>query len=69
MRAGNVVIQLPWAVTVSAWILAQVSDMGDALDRLREGEQFVERQAARGLIVTCGWTTTRSGAPVCCSVA
>jgi tetratricopeptide (TPR) repeat protein len=55
VRAGNVVIQLPWAVSSSAWILAQVGETSDALDRLREGEQLLERQAERKLVATAGW--------------
>ena len=54
-RAGNVVIQLPWAVSSSAWILAQVGEMSNALDRLQEGEQLLEQQMERELIVTAGW--------------
>jgi class 3 adenylate cyclase/tetratricopeptide (TPR) repeat protein len=55
VRAGNVVIQLPWAISSSAWILARVGETGDALDRLREGEQLVERQTERKLVATAGW--------------
>ncbi len=35
----------------SAWALAQLGEAGEALSRLREGEQLVERQAARGVSV------------------
>jgi len=55
MKAGNVVIQLPWAISSSAWILAQVGETGDSLDRIREGEQLLERQMERNLIATVGW--------------
>jgi len=55
VQAGNVVIQLPWAIASSAWVLAQVGDADNALDRIHEGEQLLEKQAARGLIATCGW--------------
>ena len=54
-RAGNVVIQLPWAISSSAWALAQLDQLNSALDRIREGEQLLERQAARELVVTSGW--------------
>lgn len=54
-REGNVIIQLPWAIASSAWVLAQLGDASAALDRAREGEQLLERQAARELVVTRGW--------------
>ena len=54
-REGNVIIQLPWAVSSSAWILAQLGEAGIALDRIREGELLLERQTARELVATNGW--------------
>jgi tetratricopeptide (TPR) repeat protein len=45
-RTGNIGLSLPRAVAFSAWILAQVGD-AEALPRLREGEQLLERQATR----------------------
>jgi tetratricopeptide (TPR) repeat protein len=48
-RAGNIGLSLPRAVAGSAWALAQVGD-AEALPRLREGEQLVERQAARSSV-------------------
>ena len=54
-RAGNVLIQLPWAISSSAWVLAQLGEASDALDRLREGEVLLARQASRELVVTSGW--------------
>ena len=39
-----------WAVTSSAWALAQLGEASEALNRLQEGEQLLERQAARGLV-------------------
>ena len=55
VRTGNVVFQLPAAVASSAWALAQLGEASEALDRLREGEQLLERQAARGLVAYRGW--------------
>lgn len=55
VRAGNVVIQIPWAISSSAWILAQIGEVSSALDRLREGEQLLERQIERKLVATAGW--------------
>jgi class 3 adenylate cyclase/tetratricopeptide (TPR) repeat protein len=45
---GNIGISLPHAVAASAWVLAQGGEASTALSRVREGEQLVERQAARG---------------------
>jgi DNA-binding SARP family transcriptional activator len=50
IRSGNVVLLLPLAVTSFAWVLAQLGDASEALNRLREGERLVERLAARGII-------------------
>ena len=50
LRARNVVLQLPMAVAFFAWVLAQLGEASEALNRLREGEQLLERAAARGFI-------------------
>jgi tetratricopeptide (TPR) repeat protein len=55
LRTGNVVLLLPWAVSFSAWVLAQFGEASEVLDRLREGEHLLERQAVRGLIGYQGW--------------
>jgi tetratricopeptide (TPR) repeat protein len=47
-RDADLVLQLPWAVVSSAWVLAQLNEKGAALSRLREGEQLLEEHAARG---------------------
>jgi tetratricopeptide (TPR) repeat protein len=54
-RAGNVVLHLPWAVASSAWVSAQLGETSHSLDRLREGEQLLERQAATGIAAHLGW--------------
>jgi class 3 adenylate cyclase/tetratricopeptide (TPR) repeat protein len=54
-RAGNVVVHLPWAVAPSAWVLAQLDEASEALNRLREGEQLIERQAATGIVAYRAW--------------
>jgi tetratricopeptide (TPR) repeat protein len=56
LRAGNVVIQTPWAIAASAWVLAQLGEASAAPDRVREGEQLLERQAARGIVAHRSWT-------------
>ena len=55
VRAGNVVLHLPSAVAASAWVLAQLGEASEALNRLREGEQLVERLAARGVVFQRDW--------------
>jgi tetratricopeptide (TPR) repeat protein len=54
-RTGNVVLALPSAVAASAWVLAQLDEASEALNRLREGEQLLERQAARGIVGQHDW--------------
>ena len=49
-RTGNIGLSLPHAVAASAWVLAQVGEVREALTRLREGEELLERQAARGVV-------------------
>jgi transcriptional regulator with AAA-type ATPase domain/tetratricopeptide (TPR) repeat protein len=48
-RTANVV-NLLGALAFSAWVLAQHGEASEALNRLREAEQLVERLAARGLV-------------------
>jgi tetratricopeptide (TPR) repeat protein len=55
VRTGNVVVLLPGAVASSAWALAQLGEAGEALNRLREGEQLLERFAARGIVGYRAW--------------
>jgi class 3 adenylate cyclase/tetratricopeptide (TPR) repeat protein len=55
LRAGNVVLLLPRMVASSAWALAQLGEASEALNRLREGEQLLERAAARGIVGQSGW--------------
>jgi class 3 adenylate cyclase/tetratricopeptide (TPR) repeat protein len=53
LQSGN--IQLPWAVASSAWALAQIGEASRALNRVREGEQLLERQVARGIVAHRSW--------------
>jgi class 3 adenylate cyclase/tetratricopeptide (TPR) repeat protein len=55
VRTGSP-LHLPLAVAYSAWALAQIGDLREALNRLREGEQLVERQAAGGVVFQHGWS-------------
>jgi tetratricopeptide (TPR) repeat protein len=54
-RTGNVVLALPFSVACSAWVLAQLDEASEALNRLREGEQLLEHAAARGIVGHLGW--------------
>src|SRR5262249_4746166 len=44
LRAGTVVAQLSTAIASSAWALAGLGEAREALERLQEGEQLLERQ-------------------------
>jgi tetratricopeptide (TPR) repeat protein len=61
IRPANVVLALPIAVASSAWILAQLGELSEALSRVREGEQLLERYAAQGIVGQCGWAYNSLG--------
>src|SRR5262249_40293352 len=48
IRAGNADSLLSQSVVSSALVLARLGEASESLSRLREGEQLLERQAARG---------------------
>ncbi len=50
VRATNIVLSLPGAVGVSAWILAQLGETSEALARLREGEDLLERDRVKEIV-------------------
>jgi tetratricopeptide (TPR) repeat protein len=50
VRTGNVVLLLPAALASSTWVLAQLGEADEALNRLREGEQLLERSVATGIV-------------------
>jgi transcriptional regulator with AAA-type ATPase domain/tetratricopeptide (TPR) repeat protein len=50
LRHGKVVLPLPLGVASAAWALAQLGEASDALDRVQEGEELLERVAARGIV-------------------
>jgi class 3 adenylate cyclase/tetratricopeptide (TPR) repeat protein len=52
----DVAVLLPWAVASSAWTLAQIGDASEALSRVREGEEHLERQEAKGIFAHRGWS-------------
>ena len=55
LRTGNVAIQLPWAVAASAWVLAQIGETDEALNRVQEAERLLEDQAASGIVGHRAW--------------
>lgn len=55
LRSGNVAIHLPWAMASSAWTLAQIGAKDQALERVEEAEELLERQAAHGIVGHRGW--------------
>ena len=48
-RTGTVALLLPYAVTASAWILAQLGEASEALNRVREGEQLLAHHPVRDI--------------------
>jgi predicted ATPase len=55
VRSANVTLHLPIAVAADAWVSAQLGKTSEALSRLEEGEQLLERQAVRGFVGNLGW--------------
>jgi tetratricopeptide (TPR) repeat protein len=53
-RTGSVILRSS-ALTMSAWVLAQLGQASEALERLREGEQLVEHRLAQGVISYRSW--------------
>ena len=55
VRGGNIALLLPYAVASSAWVLAELDQVSEALGRLQEAYQLIERHVARGIIHYVGW--------------
>jgi tetratricopeptide (TPR) repeat protein len=53
-RTGNARLAISNAVADSAWVLAQLGEAGEALSRLREGEELLESLAVRGIFLHRG---------------
>jgi class 3 adenylate cyclase/tetratricopeptide (TPR) repeat protein len=49
-RSRNVAIVLPGAIATSASVLAQLGEVREALTRLQEGDELLDRQVAQGKI-------------------
>jgi tetratricopeptide (TPR) repeat protein len=54
-RTGNISLSLPGVVALSAWALAQLGEAKEAMPRLSEGEQLLERSAATGIGTAAGY--------------
>ncbi len=54
-RTGNIVLDLPGAIASSTCALARLGAASEALDRVREAEALLERQAAQGIVHHLGW--------------
>ena len=55
LETGNVVVLLPFAVGSPAWVAAQFGEVSEALTRVRQSEQVLERLAATGVVGHRGW--------------
>jgi tetratricopeptide (TPR) repeat protein len=55
LKGGNVMLLIPIAISLSAWNLAQLGEASEAVSRLGEGEELLERHATGGLSGTLGW--------------
>ncbi|MBI4590893.1 MAG: tetratricopeptide repeat protein, partial [Candidatus Rokubacteria bacterium] len=61
LRTGNVALSLAPALASSAWVLAQLGEGSEALNRLREGEQLLEHDVARGIVSHRAWNSHALG--------
>src|SRR5262245_49936589 len=61
LRAGNVALMLSLSLGTSAHVLTVLGEANEALSRLREGEQLLARNAARGHVAVLGWVYWRLG--------
>src|SRR5262249_15167008 len=48
-------LQLPFGLPPSTWVLAELGEGHEALNRLRESEQVLERSAEQGVTFQDGW--------------
>ena len=54
-RKASVLITLPFEIASSAWVLAQLGERSEALNRIREGEQLLKGHATRGVVGQSAW--------------
>jgi len=55
VRTANIVLLLPRMIASSTVVLAQLGKTNEAFERLRECEQILKRQLARGIVGNHGW--------------
>lgn len=55
LRSGHVAMHLPWAIASSALALARIGASVEALDRVQEAQQLLERQSAQGVVGHRSW--------------
>jgi DNA-binding SARP family transcriptional activator/tetratricopeptide (TPR) repeat protein len=55
-RAANIMVVSAGEVASSAWVLAQLGEASEALNRIREAEQLLERQTLSGFVGRRGWS-------------
>jgi tetratricopeptide (TPR) repeat protein len=55
VRAANIVLPFAAGFAASAWVLAQLGEASEALNRAREAEQLLERQSVRGSVASHAW--------------
>src|SRR5262249_60692924 len=54
-RSVDIAVLLPWAITSSAWALAQIGELSEASRRVREAEALLEGQTVRGIVGHRSW--------------
>lgn len=55
LRAGNVVLLLSDGFAFGAYVMARLGEASEALNRLREGEELLDREVAEGHVAGRGW--------------
>ena len=55
LETGNVVVLLPFVVGSPAWVAAHFGELSEALTRVRQSEQILERLATMGVVGHRGW--------------
>jgi class 3 adenylate cyclase/tetratricopeptide (TPR) repeat protein len=54
-RSLDVAVLLPWAIASSAWALAEIGELNEALIRVQEAEQLLDRQTMTGIVGHRSW--------------
>jgi tetratricopeptide (TPR) repeat protein len=56
VKTGNIVNMTNRMIALSAWAFAQLGERSEALNRLDEGKQLLDRQAMQGHLGLLGWS-------------